>query len=90
MCLCVWVCFRFWGIQHNPFGFLSLRTRAGVSCLTGGQLGPSSVCIASWILLSKVVENPLWAAVIHQFSTHLEAHPSLPRGYNLAFLNHGV
>lgn len=37
MCLCVWVCFGFWGIQHNPFGFLSLRTRAGVSCLTGGQ-----------------------------------------------------
>ena len=37
----VWVS-RGVGLQQDPFGFLSLRTRAGVSLVTSRQLRPAS------------------------------------------------
>lgn len=97
-CVCVRVCVRACGnlrvfVCLGVFG--GCRDMAGSLCLSlpkdqgwgllCGQLRPPSCDTASWIPWSKAVEDPLWAVVIHQFSSHLEAHPSLHREYKLGF-----
>ena len=84
--MCVCVCLGVFGGCRDTAGslWLSLPKDQGWGLLCG-QLRPPSYDTASWIPWSKAIEDRLWAVVIHQFSSHLEAHPSLHRGYNLGF-----